>query len=126
MTVYVDTGNINSTLATITSLLNQILQQQTQGIKTMSDLKTQLSVAVAAIQAADTANQQADAAIQAAVNNAIMLIQSLHTSGGGGSVSDTDVQAAIDALQTAASDNSQATADYNMAATNLAAAQPQP
>lgn len=43
----------------------------------------------------------ADAQIQAAVQNAIALIQQLHS--GGGSVADTDVQAVITDLQNAAS-----------------------
>lgn len=114
VTIYIDSGEIGQTLADIKNKLNQLLSAEGSMAQTLDDLNN----AVAKIQDANQANQTADQAIQDSVNQAITLINNLRTNTG--SVTDAQVEAAVSALQAAASDNNKATSDYNQAATNLA------
>lgn len=114
MTIYIDSGEIGQTLADIKNKLNQLLSAEGSVAQTLDDLNN----AVAKIQDANQANQTVDQAIQDSVNQAITLINNLRTNTG--SVTDEQVEAAVSALQAAASDNNKATSDYNQAATNLA------
>ena len=85
-------GALSNKIDALSAKVDLVLQKETQAMAVLDDL------------------QAADAAIQAAVQSAITLIQSLHT--GTGSVSDADVEKVV--------------ADLNAAATALSGATPQP